>query len=135
MSEFSIYLGDKSGNVTHKSIEEFNIKNIYIFNTKSIVDYSVYTGYLNFGDVLIGTDFMICIIYQNLNLLDPSKYNWSLYILLILDLLQIETLRKIKIYTNNNNSLIKYNSLENTKNALCDIIGNISEFYKDIEIC
>ncbi len=134
--EFSICFCDINKQCTSLPFEDLNIQRYYNFATNKIILYdsnSVITPQI--GDVFFGSNFMIITAYNNINLIEMEPYNWDDYIITILSgYLNIKNDRHIKIYANNNNEVIKHNSIDTIHKTLYDILIKLDNKYTTIEL-
>lgn len=108
------------------------IKKIYSYESKFISDYN--KNNLKIGDILIGDDILICVGFTDMKLLQTS-YQWGKYILLVCELLNINKKQNLRIFTNNNNTLLKYTSLETSNTILKTLVVPLKSYFDNIEIC
>ncbi|QBB28680.1 hypothetical protein HgNV_075 [Homarus gammarus nudivirus] len=130
----SIYFADLAGNMSKHNVNRMNIDKKYDFNTKQIDKFIISDNTYNIGDILIGLDFIVCISYENIDLLE-ANIDWGLYLSMICDLLAWPLDKNLKIYTNNINAILKHTSLETANNSLKPILESLSHRFNTIEIC
>lgn len=130
---WSIYFADVLGSMSGVNKNELNILKVYSYNTKLISDYQPNDNY-NIGDILLGVDFVICIIYENIRLL-PTCYEWGTYLMLLTELLELDENEKLLIYTNNNNAILKHNSLDTNNKFIQTLLEPLRNRYSRLEIC
>lgn len=130
---YSIYFGDKEGKLASFDSSYLSVERVYKYNTKLIIPYDKADVY-DIGDTLIGKDFLICITYENINLLESSYY-WSEYLYCICDLLNWDKTKRLKIYTNNNNLMFPHTSIGTLNSILTDTLDVLQEQFTLVEVC
>ncbi|UBZ25665.1 hypothetical protein QKT26_gp75 [Carcinus maenas nudivirus] len=119
--------------MSNDTIYNFEIEQMYIHKTKQIIPFNANEDF-SIGDVLIGNNLIICITYSNINLVETA-YDWGLYIFMLCELLEwTNNKQKLKIYTNNNNNLLKHTSIESSNTELNATLDPLSGKF-DIEVC
>ncbi|UVX94936.1 hypothetical protein CsNV_076 [Callinectes sapidus nudivirus] len=127
-----IYFSDINGDMPKGTIDNLNIKKIYKYNEKKIIDYT--PNQYNIGDILIGENTMVCVAYENISTM-ITLYNWGQYLLFLCDLMGWKNRQKIKIYTNNNNNLLKYTSIETLNSEVTYLLEPLTSILDNIELC
>ena len=129
----SIYFSDVYGNLSKNAIYKMEINQTYNYKTKKLSPFKAKDVY-DIGDILIGNMFLIFVSHENINIMDMEPCNWDLYISFAITLLMIKEIDKVTIYTNNNNTLFKYNSVKTTSQNINSILDKLSQKFKIIEV-
>lgn len=130
---YSIYFADTAGCLAIFDSSYLEVINVYKYNTKLIIPYDKINKY-DIGDVLIGKNFIICITYDDIKLIE-SGYLWGDYLYSICDLLNWDNSKKVKIYTNNNSLLFPHTSISTINSCLKNLLSKLNRKFILLEIC
>ncbi|AII15873.1 hypothetical protein PmNV_085 [Penaeus monodon nudivirus] len=135
MTEYTIYFCDTNRQTTSTTFSQLEIQKHYKFNTREIIIYDAdIEERSNIGDVYFGYEFMVVVGYEDILIPELVNLDWATYIYTLLDFINVTNERKIKIKPSNNNTLIKYNSIETTYKTLFPILKKLNTKYRTIEV-
>nr|WOZ57657.1 hypothetical protein MmNV_64 [Menippe mercenaria nudivirus] len=130
---YSIYFGDAQGNVANNNMDNLECKSTYEYTTNLIKPYVKRNDY-HIGDVIMGSDFIICITFEDINLIETA-FSWSTYISSVCELLNWNKSKLVQVHTNNNNTLFPHTSITALHSDLCVLIENLSKNFASVELC
>ena len=135
MGDFNIYFCDVEKRCFSTSLKKLNIQTYYSFEYRKIIPYNQVTANKsNIGDAFFGPGFVVIVCYENISLIEMTRHNWGVYIIALLDYLNLNTETKIKIHANNNNTIIRYNTLYAIYTTLFPILKRLNTIYPTIEL-
>lgn len=112
--------------------DSYDFLRIYHFNTNLFTRYTNDIK-LSIGDVIIGTNILIFIVYEDIDI-PISPYNWVPYISNMIELLDIKDIL-VKVYLYNSSRVIPYTSVKTQYSYINNITKELSNKFRKIEIC